>query len=133
MEELPRVIVTGKKTLIERMITNIIDNAIRYTPVGGSIKVSLFKVESFAELTITDTGVGIPEEAIPAIFDRFYVVDKSRSKENGGTGLGLSIVKWIADNHNIQIQVNSKPDQGTAFKFLFPLNWFSYKFSQFMA
>ncbi|MCK5058130.1 MAG: HAMP domain-containing protein [Candidatus Aminicenantes bacterium] len=112
--------ITGKRTLIERMISNVIDNALRYTRSGGSIDVTLQKGEEAVELTITDTGIGIPKEALPSIFDRFYVVGKSRSKENGGTGLGLAIVKWIADNHNIRIRVDSHPDQGTTFTFLFP-------------
>jgi heavy metal sensor kinase len=113
---------TGKRTLTERMISNVIDNAIRYTPSGGSIKISLVQKEEAVELTVADTGIGISEEALPSIFDRFYVVDKSRSKENGGTGLGLAIVKWIADTHNIRIRVNSQTGQGTRFTFLFPVS-----------
>lgn len=115
------VIFNGKTTLIERMVTNVIDNAIRYTSSGGSIRVSLIKKEKLAELTITDTGIGIPKDSLSLIFDRFYVVDKSRSKENGGTGLGLAIVKWIAGAHNIDIQVHSQPNIGSTFTFLFPL------------
>jgi len=111
----------GKQTLIERMITNVIDNAIRYTHSGGSIRISLTKNDAFAELTVTDTGVGIPDDSLPLIFDRFYVVDSSRSKENGGTGLGLAIVKWIAENHKVEIQVHSQANIGTTFTFLFPL------------
>lgn len=120
LAEMLPLTITGKRTLIDRMITNIIDNAIRYTPRGGAIKIALQKGKEAVELSIADTGIGIPEDALPSIFDRFYVVDKSRSKENGGTGLGLAIVKWIADNHNIHIQVDSQPNQGTTFTFLFP-------------
>jgi two-component system phosphate regulon sensor histidine kinase PhoR len=116
------VFFNGKNTLIERLVTNVIDNAIRYTASGGSIRLSLLKKGPLAELTITDTGIGIPKESLSLIFDRFYVVDKSRSKENGGTGLGLAIVKWIADNHNIEIQVHSQPKIGSTFTFLFPLS-----------
>jgi heavy metal sensor kinase len=111
----------GKQTLIERMITNVIDNALRYTSSGGSVDIALTKNEKFAELRVRDTGIGIPDEALSSIFERFYVVDKSRSKENGGTGLGLSIVKWIADNHDIQIHIDSTPGKGTTFIFSFPL------------
>jgi len=116
------VTITGKRTLIERMISNVIDNAIRYTRSGGYIDVTLRKGEEAVELIVSDTGIGIPEEALPSIFDRFYVVDKSRSKENGGTGLGLAIVKWIADTHNIRIRVDSRPERGTTFTFIFPLS-----------
>lgn len=116
------VTMTGKQTLIERMMSNIVDNAIRYTPSGGSITITLEKKKEAVELTVADTGIGIPGEALPSIFDRFYVVDKSRSKENGGTGLGLAIVKWIADTHNIDIRVDSQPGQGTRFTFLFPVS-----------
>lgn len=121
-EDMAAVTFTGKRTLIERMVTNVIDNAIRYTQPGGAIKIALKKEAEAALLTVTDSGIGIPPEALPVIFDRFYVVDKSRSKESGGTGLGLSIVKWIADIHDIKIDVDSRPDRGTTFTFLFPLS-----------
>jgi heavy metal sensor kinase len=110
----------GKRTLIERMVSNVIDNAIRYTQPGGTIDVALEPVETGARLTVSDTGIGIPDEALPCIYDRFYVVDRSRSKEYGGTGLGLSIVKWIADNHGITVNVQSRINDGTTFEFMFP-------------
>ena len=113
--------IKGDQTLIERLITNIIDNAIRYTPSGGEVEVSLEKKEQSACLKIHDTGIGIPQESLPLLFDRFYVVDKSRSKESGGSGLGLSIVKWIADSHEALIGIDSEVGRGTTFRFEFPL------------
>ncbi len=112
--------VKGNKELLERMITNVIDNAIRYTPSGGRIEVLLAEIQNAIRLEIRDTGIGIPDELLPHIFDRFYVVDKSRSRETGGAGLGLSIVKWIADNHGAEIEVQSKENQGTTFIIHFP-------------
>ena len=113
--------VKGDKTLLERLISNIIDNAIRYTPSEGRIEINLERNDRFALLSIRDTGNGIPEEALPFIFDRFYVVDKSRCKESGGMGLGLSIVKSVADSHGAIIDVQSKINQGTTLRVKFPL------------
>ncbi|MGD8534942.1 MAG: ATP-binding protein [Candidatus Aminicenantes bacterium] len=113
--------VKGNKELLERMITNVIDNAIRYTPSGGRIEVLLTKSQDKIQLEIRDTGIGIPDESLPYIYDRFYVVDKSRSRETGGAGLGLSIVKWISDHHRAEIEVKSKENQGTSFIIKFPL------------
>ena len=113
--------IKGNRELLERMVTNLIDNAIRYTPSGGRIEVSVGSSKKEVLLQIKDTGIGIPEEALPYIFDRFFVVDKSRSRESGGTGLGLSIVKWIADSHHARIDINSKIGQGTNLVVIFPL------------
>jgi heavy metal sensor kinase len=112
-------IVKGSRDLLERMVSNLVDNAVRYTPKGGRISVSLTQDEG-VRLVVSDTGVGIPPDALPKIFDRFFVVDKSRSKETGGAGLGLSIVKWIADSHGAKIDVSSRPDEGATFTILFP-------------
>jgi len=113
--------IKGNSILVERMISNIIDNAIRYTPPNGKVEISLRKNGNFVSLSIKDTGIGIPEEALPHIFDRFYVVDKSRSKEHGGVGLGLSIVKSVAKIHGAKIDVQSKVNEGTIFEIKFPL------------
>ena len=112
--------VRGSRDLLERMAANILDNAIRYTPSGGRIDVNVEKTNNAVSLVIRDTGIGIPQEALAKIFDRFYVVDPSRSKETGGTGLGLSIVKWISDSHGASIQVNSRPGEGTTVTVVFP-------------
>jgi heavy metal sensor kinase len=121
VEDIPEVEIKGNEHLLERMLVNVMDNAIRYTPEGGKVSVNLKREHSAAHIEISDTGVGIPEDALPLIFDRFYVVDKSRSKETGGSGLGLSIVKWIAENHGAEVEVRSEVGKGTTFRIVFPL------------
>ena len=121
IKEVTPVSIKGDKDFLKRLIANIIDNAIRYTPPKGKVEVSLEKKEGCAQICIQDTGIGIPKESLPFIFDRFYVVDKSRSKESGGFGLGLSIAKWVADIHSAPIDVESKINQGTIIKIRFPL------------
>jgi len=114
--------IRGEENLLERMLANIIDNAIRYTPPKGKVEISLDEKKNGVILSIQDNGIGIPEEALPYIFDRFYVVDKSRSKETGGLGLGLSIAKHVADTHGAGIEVESQVGQGTIFRITFPLS-----------
>lgn len=113
--------VKGEEILLERMVANIIDNAIRYTHSAGKVEVSLEKKDGTSTLFVQDTGIGIPEESLPLIFDRFYVVDKSRFKETGGLGLGLSIVKRVADCHGGKIEVKSELNKGTSFLVHFPI------------
>jgi two-component system phosphate regulon sensor histidine kinase PhoR len=96
-----------------------VDNAIRYTEKGG-VTVRLEEKDSGVLLSVSDTGIGIPEEHRPKIFERFYVVDKSRSRKTGGTGLGLSIVKHIVLAHQGKIDVRSAPGFGTTFSVWFP-------------
>jgi heavy metal sensor kinase len=112
-------LVRGSRDLLERMVANLVDNAVRYTPEGGSVKVALSQEDGEIRMEVSDTGIGIPEDALPKIFERFFVVDKSRSKETGGSGLGLSIVKWIADSHGARVSVSSRPNQGTSFVLTF--------------
>jgi heavy metal sensor kinase len=114
-DKLEPVTINGSRDLLERMAANLVDNAVRYTPSKGRITIELRKQDGRAVLIVRDTGIGIPEKDLPKIFDRFYVVDKSRSKETGGSGLGLSIVKWIADCHGADIRVSSRPGRGSTF------------------
>jgi heavy metal sensor kinase len=107
--------VRGDRTLLERMIANIIDNAIRYTPAGGTIRLSVAIEDENGVLTVSDTGIGIAEADQPHIFDRFYVADPSRSRASGGSGLGLSIVKEVADLHEAFIVLRSRVGEGTTF------------------
>lgn len=102
------------------MIFNLCDNAIKYNCPGGSVKVLVASYPGEVRLTVTDTGIGIPAESLDRIFERFYRVDKSRSKEVGGTGLGLSIVKHAALIHHARIGVESTPGKGTTFTVAFP-------------
>jgi len=106
--------ISGDKVLLERMLANLVDNAVRYTSSGGRIEVSLDRAGDKIRLTVRDTGIGIPEESLPFIFDRFYVVDPSRCKETGGAGLGLAIVKWVAEIHDADIGIESRLEEGTS-------------------
>jgi two-component system phosphate regulon sensor histidine kinase PhoR len=112
--------VKGDSFKLEQMFLNIIDNAVKYTK-KGKITVSLKKENKDLSVEIEDTGIGIPEEHLPRIFERFYVVDKSRSRSLGGTGLGLSIVKHIALQHNGKVDVESTPGKGTKFTVWLPV------------
>jgi two-component system sensor histidine kinase ArlS len=109
------------KKLLKQALRVFIDNSIKYTPKGGSIKLNSYLKKKNLMLEIIDTGVGIPKEDLPYIFNRFYRCDKSRTKESGGTGLGLSIAKWIIGKHNGSIVVESKPEMGTKISIGLPL------------
>ncbi|MFP4081989.1 MAG: ATP-binding protein [Candidatus Aminicenantes bacterium] len=111
--------VKGDYFKLEQVFINLIDNAVNYTE-NGKIAISIKKSEDHVSIQIQDTGMGIPEEHLPRIFERFYVVDKSRSKRLGGTGLGLSIVKHIVLLHNGEVKVKSTPGKGTTFTVLLP-------------
>ncbi|NOX32125.1 MAG: HAMP domain-containing protein [Deltaproteobacteria bacterium] len=119
-ETMDAVLIPGDRGLLRRMFINLISNAIQYTPSGGVIVLSLRKAGHQAVLTITDSGIGIPEAALPHIFDRLYRVDPSRSNDTGGSGLGLAIVDTIVARHNGKILVNSTPGHGTIFQVSFP-------------
>ncbi len=105
----------GDQELLRRLVLNLLDNAIRYTPAGGKILVSLEAAGSELRILVSDTGIGIPPEAAPYIFGRFYRGDQARSRQNGGFGLGLSIVKWIAESHKGTVNVTSEPGKGNTF------------------
>lgn len=105
---------------IEQVLINLIDNAIKYTPEGGRVSVSAFTTDGGVQADIEDTGIGIPKKDIPRIFERFYRVDKARSRELGGTGLGLSIVKHIILTHRGKVWVESEVGKGTKFSFAIP-------------
>jgi len=108
-----RVDVLADRLRIRQILINLIDNAIKYTVAGGRIEVQVFSDNSAAVIKVSDTGQGIPAEAIPLIFDRFYRVDKARSRETGGSGLGLAIAKSICDLHGGRIFVDSVLGNGT--------------------
>jgi heavy metal sensor kinase len=107
--------VRGDAAALRRLYLILIDNAIKYTPAGGSVEVQLAATDAFAVVTVQDTGIGIAEEELGRIFERFYRSDKARQRDSGGSGLGLSIARWIADAHRAQIDVNSKLGSGSAF------------------
>jgi signal transduction histidine kinase len=106
---------------IKQVIMNLTDNALKYTPEGGEVIISTASGDKEVIISVKDTGLGIPEEDIPRIFERFYRVEKTRSRDMGGSGLGLSIVKHIIELHNSKITVQSKPGEGTEFRFGLPV------------
>lgn len=111
--------ISGNRTLIGELIYNLVDNAIKYNREGGKVTVTTGETAEGAVISVSDTGIGIPEEEQERIFERFYRVDKSHSQTVGGTGLGLSIVKHIVLCHNAAIKVKSKPDKGTEITVVF--------------
>lgn len=112
-------IINGSRELLKELIENLIQNAIRYNNPGGKVLVSVNKRKNQTVLMVKDNGIGIPASEQSRIFERFYRVDKSRSKETGGTGLGLAIVKHIVDIHGAQIEVDSAPGVGTSMTVIF--------------
>ncbi len=110
------------RDIVEQVLVNLVDNAVKYTPRGGEITVLVEEKENFVVIRVRDTGIGIPPEDIDRVFERFYRVDKTRSREQGGTGLGLSIVRHLVDIHGGTVGVNSKIGQGTEFFFTLPKN-----------
>lgn len=115
------VVIKGVHTLIHEMVYNLCDNAIKYNKENGSVSVVVTKSKDEAVLKVKDTGIGIPEDHVDRVFERFYRVDKSHSRASGGTGLGLSIVKHAAIRHNATIKVKSKVGKGTTISVRFPL------------
>ncbi len=114
-EGLPPVL--GDRDRLEQVMVNLLDNAIKYTPSGGSVEVAACESDGMVQVDVKDTGIGIPPEDIPRIFERFYRVDKARSRELGGTGLGLAIVKHIIQGHDGRVWVESEPGRGSTFSF----------------
>ena len=113
--------VRGDRHKLRQLFLNILDNAVRYTPAGGSISGALTRRNGSAVASITDTGIGIPAEHLPLIFDRFYRVDRARSRAEGGMGLGLAIADSIAKMHGGGIEVESQVGKGTTFHIVLPL------------
>jgi signal transduction histidine kinase len=114
------VAVTGSARDLSLLIRNLVDNAIRHTPAGGTIHVRLDRADGSALLTVMDTGVGIPSRDLPRIFERFYRVDRARSRETGGTGLGLAIVRHVVENHGGTVEVRSELGRGSTFEVRLP-------------
>jgi two-component system heavy metal sensor histidine kinase CusS len=111
--------IAGEESRLRQVFYNLLDNAIKYTPEGGVVAVRVERADRSVVITVRDTGIGIPPEHLPHVFDRFYRVDKVRSREQGGTGLGLSIARGIVAAHGGQIQLTSAPDKGTTCTVMF--------------
>lgn len=114
------IYIKGNKSLLEELLYNLCDNAIRYNKPQGSVTVTLHPEQGGTALQVADTGIGIPEKYRERIFERFFRVDKSRSKETGGTGLGLAIVKHIAQVHDATMELDSVEGKGTTITVHFP-------------
>jgi two-component system phosphate regulon sensor histidine kinase PhoR len=112
--------VRGSARDLSLLVRNLVDNAVRYTKAGGRVDVQLGMTEADVRLLVTDTGLGIPSRDLPRIFERFYRVDRARSRETGGTGLGLSIVKHVVENHGGTVSVRSELGRGTTFEVRLP-------------
>lgn len=115
-----RPFILGDSQKIHQVVVNLLSNAISYTEEGGYIAVEVRGTEKGVEVSVDDNGIGISPEHLPRVFERFYRVDKGRSREEGGTGLGLSIVKHIVEAHGGWVSVESKPGQGSRFSFFLP-------------
>ena len=117
---LQKVIVYADRQRISQVMTNLVSNAIKHSFEGGNVLVSFYESKKNVSVSVKDFGEGIPPEHVTRIFERFYRVDKSRSREKGGTGLGLSIVKHILENHGTRAEVDSEPGKGSVFSFRLP-------------
>lgn len=115
-----QAVVSGDPDRLRQLFLNLVDNAVKYTPRGGRLSLSWGREDGWVRVDVSDTGVGIPGEDLPHIFDRFYRVDKARSRGQGGTGLGLSIAQWIAQAHGGRIEVESQVGRGTTFTVWLP-------------
>jgi two-component system, OmpR family, sensor histidine kinase BaeS len=116
------LVLYAEGTRLEQVLVNLVDNAIRYTRAQGHIELRLRKVGDFAEIAVSDTGVGIPKEELPHIWERMYRVEKSRSRERGGTGLGLAIVKQIVEAHGGTVDAQSEENRGTTITVRLPVS-----------
>ena len=121
LETVEDLSVSGDTVRLRQLVLNLLDNAIKYTPEYGTVALSLVRENGSAKIVVQDNGIGIPPEDQPKIFDRFYRVDKGRSRELGGTGLGLSIAQWITETHGGKIFVQSEVNKGSTFSVLLPL------------
>lgn len=115
-----QALVWGDPERLRQVLLNLTDNAVKYTPAGGVITLSLEKNDDWVQISVSDTGIGISEEDQKLIFDRFFRTDRARTRELGGSGLGLSIAQWLAAMHNGRITVHSTPRQGSTFTLWLP-------------
>lgn len=121
IENTDNVLIWGDRERLRQMMLNLVDNAIKYSHEGTAITLSLVKEDGRANLVVRDQGIGIPRSEIPKIFDRFYRVERARSRTLGGSGLGLAIVKWIVEAHDGTIGVKSSVDKGSEFTVSLPV------------
>lgn len=111
--------IAGDRDKLMQVVVNLLDNALRNTPAGGSVTATVSRADEGAAIEVADTGTGIPSDALPHVFERFYVVDRSRAKSKGGTGLGLAIVKHIVEAHGGSVEATSELGRGSVFRCTF--------------
>lgn len=114
------VMIETDRDKLQQIVINLLSNAINYTPVDGKVEVKLIEQEAEVIIEVTDNGIGIPAKDIDRVFERFYRVDKARSRHSGGTGLGLSIVKHLVENCGGRIEVESQEEVGSTFRVTLP-------------
>ena len=112
--------ITGDKEKLQQVLINILSNAMKYTESGGEILLEAHEEKNGVAVLVSDNGIGIPNEDIPRVFERFYCVEKARSSESGGTGLGLAIAKEIMDAHGGELEIESLLGEGTKVRVLLP-------------
>jgi heavy metal sensor kinase len=115
------IYVQANDPALRRLLLLLLDNAVKYTPAGGRITVTVGCGPAGSIVAVSDTGVGIPAPALPHVFERFYRVDESRNRDAGGAGLGLSIAKWIAERHHASLEAESESGRGSTFRVRFPI------------
>jgi two-component system sensor histidine kinase SenX3 len=115
------LLVAGSERDLRLLVRNLVENALQYTGPGGKIGVDVHREDGQAVLRVSDTGIGIPSRDRDRVFERFYRVDRARSRETGGTGLGLSIVRHVAENHRGTVSVDSELGKGSTFTVRLPL------------
>jgi signal transduction histidine kinase len=106
---------------VHQVLFNLVDNAVRFTPEGGEVRIAARRENGSVEVSVTDTGVGIPPEALPRLFERFYRVDSARARGDGGTGIGLAIARSVVEAHGGTIHAESEPGRGSTFTFDLPV------------
>jgi heavy metal sensor kinase len=117
----PLIEMRGDSPALRRVLLCLIDNAVKYTNAGGQVRVNLKRIETSVRIEVSDSGIGIAEEDLPHIFDRFYRADKARSHGTGGAGLGLAIAQWIVEAHQGELRVQSQLGRGSQFEIVLPI------------
>jgi heavy metal sensor kinase len=120
-DAIQRVMIDGDRARLKQVVVNLLDNAIKYTPAKGAIHLGVAAANGHVVLEVSDNGIGIPSDALPHVFDRFFRVDKARTRDPGGAGLGLAIVKSISTAHGAQLEVESGNGSGSRFRVKFPI------------
>ncbi len=121
LEEFEPAQIRGDADRLQQLVLILLDNALKYTPAGGTVTLALVVADDHAVVTVADTGVGISAEELPHIWERFYRADPARGRDPGGTGLGLPIARWIVQQHGGEIDIQSTPGHGTRLCVRLPL------------